>query len=91
MVFALIIRSKYFGHLYAHHHELENILVLLPHMVCNILFAGGRRSPDRRPPVTKALPYAAITQVYSRSPDDGHISARNILSGLYVQKPFSNI
>ena len=31
-----------FGHLYAHHQELETILVLLPHMVCNALVAGGR-------------------------------------------------
>jgi len=41
---ALIICSAYFGHLYAHHQELENILVSLPHMVCNALVAGGRRS-----------------------------------------------
>ena len=33
-----------FGHLYAHHQELETIFVLLPHMVCNALVAGGRRS-----------------------------------------------
>jgi len=32
---ALIICSTCFGHLYAHHQELETILVLLPHMVCN--------------------------------------------------------
>jgi len=31
-----------FGHLYAHHQELETILVLLSHMVCNALVAGGR-------------------------------------------------
>ena len=31
-----------FGHLYAHHQELETKLVLLPHMVCNALVAGGR-------------------------------------------------
>ena len=40
----LIICSICFGHLYAHHQELETILVLLPRMVCNALFAGGRRS-----------------------------------------------
>ena len=40
---ALIICSTCFGHLYAHHQELETILVLLPHMVCNALVAGGRR------------------------------------------------
>ena len=39
---ALIIFSTCFGHLYAHHQELETILVLLPHMVCNALVAGGR-------------------------------------------------
>jgi len=41
---ALIICSTCFGHLYAHHQELETILVLLPRMVCNALVAGGRRS-----------------------------------------------
>jgi len=40
---ALVIYSTCFGHLYAHQ-ELETILVLLPHMVCNALAAGGRRS-----------------------------------------------
>ena len=30
------------GHLYAHHQELETILVLLPHKVCNALVASGR-------------------------------------------------
>ena len=39
---AIIICSTCFGHLYAHHQELETILVLLPHMVCNALVAGGR-------------------------------------------------
>ena len=38
----LIIRSTCFGHSYAHHQELETILVLLQHMVCNALVAGGR-------------------------------------------------
>ena len=41
---ALIIRSTCFGHFYAHHQELETILVILPHMVCSALVAGGRRS-----------------------------------------------
>ena len=41
---ALIICSTCFGHLYDHLQELETILVLLPHMVCNALVAGGRRS-----------------------------------------------
>ena len=39
---ALIICSTCFGHLYVHHQGLETILVLLPHMVCNALVAGGR-------------------------------------------------
>jgi len=39
---ALIICSTCFGHLYAHHQELDIIFVLLPHMVCNALVAGGR-------------------------------------------------
>ena len=41
---ALVICSTCFGHLHAHRQELETILVLLPHMVCNALVAGGRRS-----------------------------------------------
>jgi len=41
---ALIICSTYFWHLYAHHQELETILVLLPRIVCNVLVVGGRRS-----------------------------------------------
>jgi len=41
---ALVICSTCFGHLHAHHQELETILVLLPHMVCNALVARGRRS-----------------------------------------------
>jgi len=41
---ALIICSTCFGQLYAHHQELETVLVLLPHMVCNALVTGGRRS-----------------------------------------------
>ena len=39
---AIIICSTCFGHSYAHHQDLETILVLLPHMVCNALVAGGR-------------------------------------------------
>ena len=39
---AIKIRSTCFGHSYAHHQELETILVLLSHMVCNALIAGGR-------------------------------------------------
>ena len=41
---ALIICSTCFGHLYAHPQELETTLVLLPHMVCSALVAGGRWS-----------------------------------------------
>jgi len=41
---ALIIRSTCFGYLYAHHQELETILLLLPHIVCNALVDGGWRS-----------------------------------------------
>ena len=38
----IIICSTCYEHSYAHHHELETILVLLPHMMCNALVAGGR-------------------------------------------------
>jgi len=41
---ALIICSTCFGQLYAHHQELEAILVLLLQMVCIALVAGGRWS-----------------------------------------------
>ena len=41
---ALVMYLTCFGHLYAHHQELETIFLLLPHMVCNALIAGGRRS-----------------------------------------------
>ena len=40
---ALTICSTCFGHLYAHHQELETTLLLWTHMVCNALVAGGRR------------------------------------------------
>ena len=39
---ALVICPTCFKQLYAHHQDLETILVLLPHMVCNALVAGGR-------------------------------------------------
>jgi len=39
---ALIICSTCFGHLYAHHQELETMHVLLLHMVCNAYVVGGR-------------------------------------------------
>jgi len=39
---AIIICSTCFGHSYAHHQQLETILVLLPLMVCNTLVAGSR-------------------------------------------------
>ena len=39
---ALIICSTCSVQLYAHHQELETVLVLLPRMVCNALVAGGR-------------------------------------------------
>ena len=39
---AIKICSTCFWHSYSHHQELETILVLLPHMLCNVLVAGGR-------------------------------------------------
>ena len=65
--FALIICSTCFGHSYARHQELETILVLLPHLVCNALVQlqshnfphPGRiaccSAPNSRPAATKAL------------------------------------
>ena len=43
---ALRIYSTCFGHFYSHHQELETICVLLQSMVCDALFAGGRRSGE---------------------------------------------
>ena len=40
------ICSTCFGYSCAHHQELETLLVLLPHMVCDALVAGGRRSGE---------------------------------------------
>ena len=45
---ALVICSTCFWHLYDYHQELETIFVLLLHMVCNSLVAGGRRSGARQ-------------------------------------------
>jgi len=70
---ALVICSTCFGHLYAHHQEIQTILLLLLHMVCNALVADGRRSGMRE---------AART---AGAPDDGHTSVRNMLSRLQVQ------
>ena len=39
---AIKICSTCFGHSYAHHQQLDTILVLLPHTVCDVLVAGGR-------------------------------------------------
>jgi len=44
MVYCTYNLLNMFRALYAHHQELETILVLLPRMVCNALIAGGRRS-----------------------------------------------
>ena len=38
---ALIICSTCFWNLYAHHQELDTMLLLLPRIVCNALVAGG--------------------------------------------------
>jgi len=45
----LIICSTCFGHLYAHHQELETICVLLPPMVCSawLLVVGGQVQASR--------------------------------------------
>jgi hypothetical protein len=64
----LIICSTCFKHFYAHHQELETILVLLPHMVWDALVAGGQRSVAgqqamRSGCVRHYTPYAAVTHV----------------------------
>jgi len=65
---ALIICWTRFGHLYAHPQQ----------------FVGqdpGLLTADYQQP-KHCTPYAVITQVQSRTPDDGHISARNMSSRL---------
>ena len=42
------ICSTCFGHLHAHHQELETMLVLLPHMVCDALVAGTSYASEMR-------------------------------------------
>jgi len=60
---ALVLCSTCFGHLSTHYQELETILVLLPHMVCNALVAVDRLlGADHQQP-RHYTPYAAITQV----------------------------
>ena len=60
---AIIICSTCFGHSYAHHQELETILVLLPHMVCNALFAAALLlTADHQQP-RHYTPYAAVTKI----------------------------
>jgi len=66
---ALIICSTCFGHLYAHHQELDTILVLLPHMVCSVLVAGGRllgaEQQDMRPGWGKLLEQLPSSRTHS--------------------------
>ena len=57
---ALVICSTCFGHLYAHHQELETVLVLLPHMVCIALVAGSRRSGAGRQDMPADLLYSLL-------------------------------
>ena len=52
---ALKISSTYFGHLYDDPQELETVLVLLLHVACNALFAGGRRSGTEQQAWSAAL------------------------------------
>ena len=67
-----------FGPLYAHHQELESILVLLPHMVCNALVAGGRRSMQAmRPGWGKLL--EQLIKIASSVPKIGHASKQLVV------------
>ena len=67
---ALVICSTCFGHLYVHHQELDTTLVLWPHVVCNALVAGGRRSgagqQSRRPGWGKLLEQLPSSRTHSR-------------------------
>jgi len=71
-----MIYSTCFGHLYVHHQELETILVLLPHMVCSALVAGGRRSSAgqqaMRPGWGKWVVNATPQPLYPREKPDTH-------------------
>jgi hypothetical protein len=87
---ALMIRSKCFGHFYAHHQELETICVLLSPMVCDALVAGCRGSDAGQQAVTTcSIPLPGLTACCS-APDPWqpatkvctvyHIHLNNILS-----------
>jgi hypothetical protein len=60
---AIITCSTCFGHFCAHRQELETILVLLPHMVCNALVAAALLLTADHQQTMHYTPYAAITQV----------------------------
>jgi len=66
---AIIICSTCFGSLYAHHQELETILVLLPHMVCNALVSGVRLSGA----VQQAM-CPGCGELWNNFPHPGHIA-----------------
>jgi len=77
---ALVICPTCFGHFYAHHQELETICVLLPPMVCSacLLVVGVR---------CRAAGYLSRKRYVARLQscnipilDDGHRSARKMLS-----------
>jgi len=79
----LIVCSTCFGHQYAHHQELENIVQWLLPMVFGavvfqvvylvwswglcVRFANRTHNPQHQ------IPQAATTVYYSRAPDDGHL------------------
>ena len=60
-----------FGHLHAHHQELETILVLLPRMVCDALVVDGRllgaEQQATRPGWGKLLEQLPSTRTHSHS------------------------
>ena len=71
---ALMICSKCFGRLYAHHQELENILVLLPHMVCNALVASNNiphHGPNNIPhPGPNNIPHPGPNNIPHHGPNN---------------------
>ena len=60
---ALVIWSACFGHLYAHPQELEIILGLLSHLVCNALVAAALLLNADQQKLKHYTPNEVITQI----------------------------
>jgi len=74
---ALTICSICFGHLYAYHQELETMNVILPHMMCNALVAGGPRSGAGQMSSKTSSPWGAVKIRCPETSMANHYTLRN--------------